>query len=256
MRSRFRDNAGVNVLGVRVDPTNMDVAVQTVMGWAAAEDGKCRYVCVSGMHGLVEAQSDKRLRSTLNSADLNVPDGMPLSWLGWFAGFDTMGRVFGPDLMLQVCAKSVDGGVSHFFYGGNEGVAEDLARRFQVQFPGLKVAGTYCPPFRMSTESERGQIAATINDSGAQIVWVGLSTPKQEMWMSEFAPFLRARVVIGVGAAFDYNTGRLRRAPRWMQQAGFEWLYRLIQEPVRLAKRYLVNIPCFLGLVFKQALGR
>jgi N-acetylglucosaminyldiphosphoundecaprenol N-acetyl-beta-D-mannosaminyltransferase len=255
MRSRFRDGASVNVLGVRVDPTNMDEAVVRVVRWAGMENQHCRYVCVSGMHGLVEAQSDDGLRNILNAAHLNVPDGMPLSWLGWFAGFGTMERVFGPDLMVEVCAKSVDAGVSHFFYGGNDGVAEDLAKRFSVRFPGLKVAGTYCPPFRMLTESERRQVVAMINESGAHIVWVGLSTPNQEKWMSEFAPLLHARVVLGVGAAFDYNTGRLRRAPKWMQECGLEWLYRLMQEPQRLAKRYFSGIPRFSLGVLQQACG-
>jgi exopolysaccharide biosynthesis WecB/TagA/CpsF family protein len=255
IRNRFRDDADVNVLGVRVHPTNMEEAVQTVLGWAVSVDDKCRYVCVSGMHGLVEAQTDDKLRATLNSSDLNVPDGMPLSWLGWFAGFETMGRVFGPDLMVQVCTGSVEAGVSHYFYGGNEGVAEELANRFRVQFPGLKVAGTYCPPFRMLTEVEKKEIARTINESGAQIVWVGLSTPKQELWMSEIQPHLKSRVLLGVGAAFDYNTGRLHRAPKWMQDCGLEWFFRLLQDPRRLAKRYFSGIPRFFLGVLRQACG-
>ena len=253
MRNRFRDGSSVNVLGVRIDPTNMDAAVETVVHWAIAGDGKCRYVCVSGMHGVVEAQTDERFRGILNSAALNVPDGMPLTWLGWFAGFRKMGRVFGPDFMLRVCAASAGHQVSHFFYGGNEGVASDLAERVLKMYPGVKVAGTYCPPFRLLTNEEKTHVVGTINKSGAQILWVGLSTPKQERWMSEMTTHLDVRVLLGVGAAFDYNTQRIRRAPIWMQRFGLEWLFRLLQEPRRLAKRYFRAIPRFGWGVFNQA---
>jgi len=234
----------------------MDDAAATVMRWAAANDGKCRYVCVSGVHGVVEAQSDAALRAILSDAHLNVPDGMPLSWIGWFAGFKGMDRVFGPDLMVRILAISGPEGPSHFFYGGGEGIADALATRFKAMYSGLKVAGTYCPPFRLLSEAEKQGVIERINASGAQIVWVGLSTPKQEKWMSEMVPHLKAKVALGVGAAFDYNTGGLHRAPRWMQRAGLEWLYRVVQEPFRLAKRYAVVIPRFIVGILRQALGK
>jgi N-acetylglucosaminyldiphosphoundecaprenol N-acetyl-beta-D-mannosaminyltransferase len=253
VRDRFRDGSHLNVLGVRVHPTNMDEAAETVVNWALSGSGKCRYVCVSGMHGVVEAQSDEGFREILNRADLNVPDGMPLTWLGWFAGWEKMARVYGPDFMLKVCAASAGHGLSHFFYGGNEGVANELAARLQKLFPGLIVAGTYCPPFRLLTVSERESVKGTINHSGARIVWVGLSTPKQEKWMAECASGLAASVVLGVGAAFDYNTGRLQRAPEAIQKAGLEWFFRLLQEPRRLFGRYLHSVPTFIYLIVKQA---
>lgn len=252
IRSRFRWDTSVNVLGVRVDPTNMDAAVRTVITWAA-DPGRCRYVCVTGMHGVIESQSDDAMRTILNSADLNVPDGMPLSWLGWFAGFGDMDRVFGPELMLRVCEASVGRGLSHFLYGGNDGVADALASRLTALFPGLRIAGTYCPPFRPLTADEADEVVRTINASGAAIVWVGLSTPKQEKWMSTFVPRLAAGAALGVGAAFDYNTGHLQRAPVVMQRAGLEWLFRLVQEPRRLFGRYARSIPKFIGLVVRQA---
>ncbi len=256
LRNRFRQSSSVNVLGVRVDPTNMDAAVRTVLDWAAGTNSRCKYVCVSALHGVVEAHSDDSFRAILNSADFNVPDGMPLTWLGWFAGFDKMGRVYGPDFMLRVCGASVESGTRHFFYGGNEGVADDLASRLESMFPGFDVAGTYCPPFRSLTASENAGVIAMINKSGAQIVWVGISSPKQERWMSEMAPHLGAQVLIGVGAAFDYNTLRIRRPPIWLQKSGLEWLSRLLQEPRRLAKRYFTGIPRFCWGVLKQAVVR
>jgi N-acetylglucosaminyldiphosphoundecaprenol N-acetyl-beta-D-mannosaminyltransferase len=231
----------------------MAAAVEAVIRWAAEDGHSCRYVCVSGMHGVVEAQSDDSFRAILNSADLNIPDGMPLTWLGWFAGFEKMGRVFGPDFMLRVCEASVESGSRHFFYGGNEGVADELAERLRKEYPGIKVAGTYCPPFRSLSDEEKAGIIGKINGSAAQIVWVGLSTPKQERWMSGLAPHLAAQVVLGVGAAFDFNTQKIRRAPIWMQRSGLEWLSRLIQEPRRLAKRYCTGIPKFGWAVLKQA---
>ncbi len=256
IRDRFRAGNSVNVLGVRVDPTNMDLAVETVITWARSTDRGCRYVCVRDVHGVVEAQSDERFRSILNNADLNVPDGTPLTWLGWFAGFREMGRVYGPDFMVRVCEASVEHKIAHFFYGGKDGVAAELAGRFEQRFPGLRVAGTHCPPFRSLTEEEQESIVNMINASGAHILWVGLSTPKQERLMSDLHRRLHAHVAFGVGAAFDYNTDRLRRAPRWVQRAGLEWLYRLLQEPRRLISRYGIAIPRFLRGLVLQALGK
>jgi N-acetylglucosaminyldiphosphoundecaprenol N-acetyl-beta-D-mannosaminyltransferase len=205
------------------------------------------------MHGVVEAQSDEGFRSILNSADLNVPDGMPLTWLGRFAGFGEMDRVFGPEFMLRVCAASTEHGLSHFFYGGNQGVARDLAVRLSARFPLMKVAGVFCPPFRSLTSGEKSEIIEILNHSNAEFIWIGLSTPKQERWMGEFVTELKARVAFGVGAAFDYNTGRLRRAPIFLQRAGLEWLFRMLQEPRRLFGRYFRNIPLFVCLTVRQA---
>ena len=165
-------------------------------------------------------------------------------------------RVYGPELMTLFCAESAARGRRHFFYGGAPGVAEDLAKRFAEKFPGLIVAGKYCPPFRSLSQAEDDGIVSIINSSGADIVWVGLGAPKQERWMFEHRERLRAPVLVGVGAAFDFFTGRIAQAPLWMRENGLEWLSRLSKEPRRLWRRYLIQGSEFVLLVLLEALGR
>jgi len=164
-------------------------------------------------------------------------------------------RVYGPDLMLALCEESKEKGYRHFFYGGAEGVADELAASLTERYPGLQVAGTYSPPFRPLTEDEDQQVVDLINRSGADIVWVGLGTPKQDFWVADHVGRLEAPVLLAVGAAFDFHSGRKRQAPRWMQRAGLEWLFRLLTEPRRLWYRYLVLNPLFIALVTLQLLG-
>ncbi len=254
LRSVFSQHNRVNVLGVGIHPVSLKVAVDRTIGWALEKKGTPRGVCVSGVHGVIEAQDNVEFRRILNNADLNVPDGMPMVWVGRLAGFEMIGRVFGPDLMLQVCKESAQYRMSHFFYGGNEGVAEKLGETLSAMFPGVRVAGTFCPPFRELQEKERSEMISMINASRTDFLWIGLSTPKQERWLQEMLPHLNVSVAFAVGAAFDYNTGRLKRAPGWMQQAGLEWFYRLMQEPRRLCRRYLVNNPRFAALMLMQLL--
>jgi N-acetylglucosaminyldiphosphoundecaprenol N-acetyl-beta-D-mannosaminyltransferase len=180
---------------------------------------------------------------------------MPLVWLSRLQGFHHVERVYGPDLMLALCERLAAKGYRHFFYGGAEGVPEQLASVLQKRFPGLQVAGTFSPPFRSLTADEDDRIVQMINAAAPDIVWVGLSTPKQERWMAGHRERLTAPVLIGVGAAFDFLTGRKPQAPRWMQRAGLEWLFRLLTEPRRLWRRYLINNPLFVALVVLQALG-
>jgi N-acetylglucosaminyldiphosphoundecaprenol N-acetyl-beta-D-mannosaminyltransferase len=165
-------------------------------------------------------------------------------------------RVYGPDLMLAVCEHGQAKGYRHFFYGGAAGVPEQLAERIGARFPGLQVVGTYSPPFRALSATEEQEMAAMINASNADIVWVGLGTPKQDQWVAHFRPLLNAPVLIAVGAAFDFHTGRVRQAPRWMQRSGLEWLFRLTQDPKRLWKRYILGNPRFIYLVARQLFGR
>jgi N-acetylglucosaminyldiphosphoundecaprenol N-acetyl-beta-D-mannosaminyltransferase len=181
---------------------------------------------------------------------------MPLVWLGKWKSQTKVSRVYGPDLMLALCQLSIKPGFSHYFYGGAPGVPELLAEKLQQQFPGLKVAGVCSPPFQTLTPAEDRRLIDQINQSGADIVWVGLGTPKQDLWMSEHRQQLSASVLIGVGAAFDFHTGRIPQAPAWMQQIGLEWLFRLWQEPKRLWYRYLVYNPLFIILVLLQSIGR
>ncbi len=255
LRASYRSREVINVLGVKVDPTCMHEAVKSILAWARQPASAPRRVCASGVHGIMEAQADERLRRLLNECDLNVPDGMPVVWLGRFGGFDGTERVFGPDLMLEVCRASVRDGLSHYFYGGGDGVAEALSRRLEHDYPGLNIAGTFTPPYRALSAEEKNKLVQAINRATPDILWVGLSTPKQELWCGDFFPHLNAKVILAVGAAFDYNTGRIHRAPRWMQNAGLEWTYRLVQEPHRLLHRYIANNPRFLWCITGQLMG-
>ena len=242
----------VNILGVRVSAINMSQALSIIDGWIAHRQQ--HYVCVSGVHGIMESQQDEGLRRIHNEAGLVTPDGMPLVWLGRLHGHGHAERVYGPDLMLALSKHSLSMGYKHFFYGGAEGVPQLLANNLQRLFPDLRVVGGYSPPFRSLSSVEDEQIVSAINEADPDIVWVGLSTPKQERWMAEHAGRLTAPVLIGVGAAFDFHSGLKKQAPRWMQRSGLEWFFRLVTEPRRLWRRYLVNNPLFVLLVLQQAL--
>lgn len=242
----------VNILGVGVSAVNIPMVLDVIDGWIAQRTP--HYVCVTGVHGVMESQSDEALRKIHNQAGLVTPDGMPLVWLGRLKGFHNVRRSYGPDLMLALCARSVEKQYRHFFYGGAEGVPEKLAEVLQTRFPGLVVAGTYSPPFRSLTPEEDQAIVNMINETHPDIVWVGLSTPKQERWMAKYVGRLSAPALLGVGAAFDFHTGRKPQAPHWMQLSGLEWLFRLLCEPRRLWKRYLINNPRFVIAILLQAL--
>ena len=233
----------VDVLGVGVSCLTLDSAVEEVSGWI--DRGERRYVCVTGVHGVMECQRDLQLLRIHNRSGLTTPDGMPMVWSARWAGRREVGRVYGPDLMLAVLSRAVERGWSSFFYGGGPGTAELLVARLTTRFPGLRVAGVATPPFRPLTEQEDADVVRLINDSGADLVWVGLSTPKQERWMAEHVGRLRAGALFGVGAAFDLHAGTLPQAPLWMQRHGLEWAYRLSREPRRLWRRYLRNNPAF-----------
>ena len=243
----------VDVLGVGVSAIDMAAALALIDGWIR-EDAS-RYVCVTDAHGVVAGHRDGRLRAIQTQAGLVTPDGMPLVWLCRLAGHKHVERVYGPDLMLALCEHSLARGYRHFFFGGGEGVAEQLAARLSRRFPGLAVAGTFSPPFRAPTKAEDDAVVRRISDSGADIVWIGLGTPKQEIWMADHVGRLEAAVLIGVGAAFDFHSGRKRQAPYWIQRSGFEWLFRLATEPRRLWRRYLVTVPAFIALVLMQKFG-
>lgn len=249
------------VLGVKVSAVDMPKAVET-LDRLARRPGTApgAYVCVRDVNGIMESQRDPALLAIHERAAMVTPDGMPVVWLGKRSGRGRVDRVYGPDLLHAVCAVSVECGYRHFFYGGGEGVADLLARRLGERFAGLAVVGTHCPPFRPLREDERRVVADEIRASGADFVWVGLSTPKQERFMAEMAPLLPGVVLLGVGAAFDFHAGLKPQAPRWLQRSGLEWAFRLATEPRRLWRRYLVNNSGFLALLLthelRQALGR
>ncbi len=243
----------VNVLGVGVSAINMDLALEAIAG--ALERREKGYICVTGVHGVSEAQSDEDFRQILNRAFLCTPDGMPLVWVGRWQGRKEMGRVYGPDLMLAVLEVSEKKGYRHFFYGGADGAAEAMREQLGKRFPKLQIAGTYQPPFRPLNAEEQEALKKLIRQARPDVMWVGLSTPKQERFMAEYLEQLEVTLMAGVGAAFDFHAGRVRQAPRWMRRSGLEWLFRLVCEPRRLWKRYLKNNPLFVVRIFCQWAG-
>jgi len=243
----------VNVLGVGISAINLPAALAAIGD--AVRTRRKGYICVTGVHGVMEAQSDGAFREILNGAFLCTPDGMPMVWMGRLHGHREMRRVYGPDLMLDVCAWSQTNPCRHFFFGGAPGVAENLRDILTRRFPKLQVVGCYAPPFRPLTAGEELQLQTMIRAAQPDILWVGLSTPKQEKFMAELLPRLEVTLMIGVGAAFDFHSGRVKQAPRWMQRSGLEWLFRLCCEPKRLWKRYLRNNPVFAWKIFWQLTG-
>jgi N-acetylglucosaminyldiphosphoundecaprenol N-acetyl-beta-D-mannosaminyltransferase len=242
-----------NILGVGVSAINMAQALETIDAWISQRHQE--YVCVRDVHGVMESQRDEQLKRIHNQAGLVTPDGMPLVWLSRLKGFSWVERVYGPDLMLALCEQSLVKGYRHYFYGGANGVPEKLVARLTRQFSGLRIAGFWSPPFRPLTRDEDEELIQVINKAEPDIVWVGLSTPKQEYWMHQHLGRVSAPVMIGVGAAFDFHAGVKQQAPRWMQRSGLEWSFRLLTEPRRLWRRYLINNPLFVWMVLLQALG-
>jgi N-acetylglucosaminyldiphosphoundecaprenol N-acetyl-beta-D-mannosaminyltransferase len=247
-----RRHSPFNVLGVRVDAVQIPDVVAQMEAWIRVR-AACHFVAVTGMHGVMEAQHDLGFKEILNAADLVVPDGMPLVWLARWRGYALKRRVYGPELMETFC-RETGSRYRHFLYGGAPGVSELLAR-ILTDRQGVRVVGTYSPPFRPLTPAESEEVAILINRTTPDVLWVGLSTPKQERWMYERRNALRVPVMLGVGAAFDLNSGRVRRAPRWIREHGLEWLFRLLLEPRRLRKRYLLYGSKFIGSVVLELLG-
>ena len=253
-RKRSFSQQSYQVLGVWVNALQIPEVIAQMDEWIARRDA-CRYIAVTDMHSIMEALHSRSFKNILQAAELVVPDGYPLVWLGRRKGFALRRRVYGPELMERFCEKTAARGCRHFFYGGAPGVANDLAARFSGRFPGLRVAGVYCPPFRPLTLEEDREVVAMINQARADVVWVGLGAPKQEQWMYEHRGVLNAPVLVGVGAAFDFHSGRISQAPSWMGEHGLEWLYRLMTEPRRLWRRYLISGSEFAALVVLELLG-
>jgi len=243
-----------SVLGVNVDAVQVDEVITRMREWIGGGETR-RYIAVTGMHGVMEARHDWRFKGVLAEADLVVPDGMPLVWIGKWLGHALQRRVYGPELMLEFCQRTANTGYRLFFYGGDAGVAEQLAESLAKSCPGIRIAGTYCPPFRTLSAEEDAEIVDAIHLAAPDVLWVGLSTPKQEMWMREHRDRLGVPVMVGVGAAFDFLSAHKRQAPQWMREHGLEWLFRVLQEPRRLWRRYLVNGTEFVFLVALELLG-
>ncbi|CAN7433604.1 WecB/TagA/CpsF family glycosyltransferase [Bosea sp. LjRoot237] len=232
------------IMGVNVSAITMADALRTVEDWIGRRAQN--YVCITGVHGVIESQSDPKLMAIHEGAGMATPDGMPLVWMARKLGYGGTERVYGPELMLQLSALSAQKGYRQYYFGGAPGLAERLRERLTERFPGLAVAGTFSPPFRPASADEDDETVRMINAARPDIVWVGLSTPKQEYWMAGHLGRIDAPVMIGVGAAFDFLAGTKRQAPAWMQRRGLEWLFRLLSEPRRLWRRYGKIVPQFI----------
>lgn len=245
-----RHHPVVDVLGVGISALDVPGAVAEIGRWIDRQDRT--YVTVTGVHGVMESLRDPTLRDIHNQAGMCTADGMPMVWSCRYAGVKSAQRVYGPDLIVATAEAGVQHGWSHFFYGGQPGVADQLADTLVARHPGLRVAGTHSPPMREHVVLEDTDVIQAINESGADVVWVALSTPKQERWMHLHRDSLKTPVLIGVGAAFDLVTGRVSQAPRWIQRSGLEWLYRAGREPRRLVRRYARNNPAFVAAVLRH----
>ncbi len=238
-----------DVLGVRVDATNLDLAGARIL--EMVRDRVRTYICIAPVSTIMDCQRDAAYRRVVENAGMVTPDGMPVVWLGRRAGFPVE-RTYGPDLLEAVCVRSARGECSHFFYGGTEETNRKLTERFKAKYPGLNIRGAYAPPLRGTGGREEESVLRMINEARPDILWVGLGSPKQDFWMADHRDALDVPVLIGVGAAFDFLAGTKPQAPRWMQRSGLEWLFRLCCEPRRLWKRYLVGNPHFIYLLIKN----
>jgi N-acetylglucosaminyldiphosphoundecaprenol N-acetyl-beta-D-mannosaminyltransferase len=242
----------LDVLGVKVSAVNMEIVLGEIDRWRA--QGVKGYATLTGVHGLMEARRDAAVGQAYAGADLSLPDGMPLVWLLWRAGFAQADRVYGPDLMLASLERSTDAGPRHYLYGSSPQTLSRLEANLRKRFPDARIVGTYSPPLRPVGAIEDRAVIDAINAARPDIIWVGLGAPKQDIWMERHRSLLDAAALIGVGAAFDFHAGLVRQAPRWIQRSGLEWAFRMAMEPRRLASRYLRNIPPFLGLLTLESL--
>ncbi len=240
------------ILGSRIDAVSYNDLIHQALDWSREEGS--HYVCAATAHMIMEAYDSEEFQQVLNSADLVTPDGMPLVWLLRWLGDKSQDQVCGPQFTLMLCESAATNNIPVGFYGGSPESLQDMVENLKKFFPDLNIAYTYSPPFRPLTAQEDEQISREIEASGAKILFVGLGCPKQERWMADHKDRLNV-VMLGVGAAFDFHSGRLKRAPRWLQKIGLEWVFRLIMEPRRLWKRYLRHHPRFVALVALQLLG-
>ncbi|PWT71408.1 MAG: glycosyltransferase [Chloroflexi bacterium] len=242
-----------NVLGVGVHAIDLRTAIDAIE--TAIFERRRGYVCLTGVHGVMEAQREPDLMRIFSMATLVLPDGMPTVWMGHLQGFREMDRVFGPDLLITIAERSAWTEHSHFLCGGQVGVAEQLRNALLCRFPTIRILGTYTPPFRPLTRDEEKTFISAVNELAPDIIWVGMSTPKQERFMAEYLPHLNTTLMIGVGAAFDFHTGRIKDSPQWVKHSGLQWAHRLMQQPARLWKRYILNNPMFLVRAGLQLTG-
>ena len=242
----------VNILGFGISKINIEGVIKQVGQYIGG--GGYHYVLASNVHTVMMSQQDDYYRRISNKADICLPDGKPLVWAAELLEEARIERICGRDLMMSLCQESLKSGYSHYFFGGRETVLKSLIKKLRTKYPGLNIAGSYSPPFRPPTHEEDAQIIQMINESKADIVWVGLGAPKQERWIAEHLGKIESPVMVAVGAAFDFLAGNVSQAPQWIQKAGLEWLYRFSIEPHRLWRRYVLNNPRYIYLLLCQRL--
>lgn len=243
----------ISLLGVNVSRVDQNLAVRQICEWVGQKHRT--YVCVAPVATLVDARRDPLYAAAVNGAGMVTPDGMPVVWLARSRGCKDIARTYGPDLMLEVCNHGQELGLRHFFYGGTEATLQKLQLKLLRDYPQIKIVGSYAPAFRAQVCQEDQGIIDRINNSSADIIWVGLGSPKQDLWMQLHRPLLHASVIVGAGAAFDFCSGAKPQAPRWMQGCGLEWFFRLCCEPGRLWKRYLIGNSLFLFFLIRDGIS-
>ena len=244
--------AKASILGVQTDAQPFEQAVNQLLQWATGKTG--RYVSTCPVYTLMMCRENPQVMQAVNGADMVTADGMPIVWVQRRRGYTDAERVYGPDVMEALMARTANTTTSHYFWGGLPGVADTLVQRLKAQHPALKIAGTYSPPVSAVGDKPDSEVVERLNNSGADVIWVGLGSPKQDLWMMRYRPVLRAPLLIGVGAAFDMLAGVKSQAPHWMQRNGLEWVFRLAQEPRRLGRRYLVYNPLFVWHVLREGI--
>ncbi len=247
-----------HVISVGISETNYLQVVELCSHWSRqrkiSKNAPSHYICVTSVHGVILAKDDPEVALAVNTADIATPDGMPIVWALRSLGAYRQPRVYGPTLMLELCRNAVHEGQRVFLYGSTLETLDKLQTRFRQQFPGLQIAGIYSPPFRILTAPENEEVERMIQHANPDLIFIGISTPKQEKWMYSHRASFPGITMIGVGAAFDFLSGRTRQAPAWMQRRGLEWLFRLLIEPARLWRRYVLITPRFIPLFASQRL--
>jgi N-acetylglucosaminyldiphosphoundecaprenol N-acetyl-beta-D-mannosaminyltransferase len=242
-----------DILGVQVDALDIERALARI---ELALNSRIKgYICMAGVHGIMEAQRQPAVHKAYRGSWMTLPDGMPTVWVGRLQGHQSIDRVTGPDLMLEIFRRRQFAQFSHFLYGGKPGVAQELAANLSSRFPWARIVDTYTPPFRELTFKEEYDLISTVRRLRPSIIWVGISTPRQEIFMQRYLPQFETSLVFGVGAAFDFHTGRIKDCAEWIKRAGLQWFHRLIQDPRHLLWRYLRNNPSFIWHVGLQIAG-
>lgn len=250
----MRNHSVINILGMRVDMVQVPDVIE-IMDNLINNKSYHNYIVISNTNDVVISKHDAKVRDAVNSSNLSVPDGISLVLLGRLYGYPLKRRVYGPDLMFEFLKHAQSKGYSHFFYGATKDTLDRLVCNLKKEFPDLKVKGSYAPPFRKLNEKEDNEVIQRINDAFPDVLWVGLGCPKQQIWMYEHKDKLRVPVMVGVGAAFDFFAGTKPQAPKWLRDNGLEWLFRLITEPKRLWRRYLVNGSLFIYYVLVELIS-